>query len=299
MTDNKPPVHSKPNFNRNSIPDDLHKMRAVLGDLLDEIGKEKNYFVKSEILNSLNNINAFNFTEQIPFLINQIKGTLYILAKKIKQDFMIRTKELAKEHDEFFRFTITITYQKDQNNDSKDSEKENQGYISAVYWSKRNSIVENGKVKKYIYKKIQNLSSKDPNSYNRSSFSAYGAPKWQVDECLKCDKQLSVVRNVMTRLSEIKRSLYWCSVISNDLIQELLKTSNENEFKLSASINKEQQELTPEEIKRREEIEYYEQIKKCKTKDEMWKFMMDYANQHSQDPDVIEFKKKTQGSYEE
>ena len=76
MADNKPPVHSKPNFNRNSIPDDLHKMRAVLGDLLDEIGKEKNYFVKSEILNSLNNINAFNFTEQIPFLINQIKGIL-------------------------------------------------------------------------------------------------------------------------------------------------------------------------------------------------------------------------------
>lgn len=297
-TEKKPPVHEKPEYRKSLIPDNLEEMRNVLGDLIDEIGKEKNYIVKDEVLGSLNNLNAFNFCESIPLLINQIKGTLYILAKRIKQDFIIRTTELAKEKDDFFKFTITIVYQRNDKDNYDNSEKENSGYISAIYWSKRNAIVENGKVKKYIYKKIQNQSTKDPNSYNRTSFSQQGAPKWQIDECMKCDKKLAVIRNVMNRLSEIKRSLYWCSVISNDLVNDLIKVANEQKFKLSADLKSEEKELTPEERERIEDYEYYEQLKKFKTKDEMFKFMFEYAQKHSQDPDAVEFRKKIKGESE-
>ena len=278
---------------------EFNEIRECFSQLVGEINTDNNSFVKDEILTAIKKFCDDEYSKSLPQEINKLKACLYIIVKKIKQDFINKTRLLAKQENEFFKFTITIGYTKFDKDDRLNDLAENVGFLSYVYWAERNTKVENGKVKKYLYRRIPFTKSTDDFSYKRAAFNFKNASKWQIDECILCEKKLAPIRKLLNRLTNLKRNYYLCNELTQKLLTDVLLDSEKNKLNLNSNLKKSESNLTPEEIKRREEIEYYEQIKKCKTKDEMWKFMMDYANQHSQDPDVIEFKKKTQGSYEE
>ena len=263
LNNNKLPlVHKKPDFNGIKAADDLETLKEIYETLVDSIGNKSKPVIKDEVLASIQNFNAFSFCSDLPQKINQIRASLYVMALRIKQDFILRTTELAKQENEFFKFTITLTYSKTENqSDEELTDQMNKGYLSGIYWSKRNAIVENGKVKKYIYKTLPMPQSKNKNTseYTRKSFAYQGASKWQIEECLICEKKLATIRNILNRLSDIKRNLHWCSVFTNDLLSVMIKESNDIKYKLTSNLNS---EIHEEENKtKNEDLDIWNSIK--------------------------------------
>lgn len=242
-TTNTPPTHKKPDFDLNREENDLKIIQQIIDSLIENSDDEDSYVIKDEVYSSINNFIACTCLSNLPEKIDQIRAALYILVNKIKSDFITRTTLLAQQENEFFKFTITIITSKNKNSESKTSDK----FLEAIYWSKRNASVENGIVKNYYYTRIPLPNDKNEElkiTYNRKSFSSKGASKWQIDECCECEKKLAVIRNVLKRLSDIKRSLLWCSIFTDNLVKILQSETDENQKLLSANI---QSEKTDEE----------------------------------------------------
>lgn len=259
-TINTPPTHKKPDFELNREENDLRIIQQNINSLIDNSDDEESYIIKDEVFSSINNFIACTCLANLPEKVDQIRASLYLLVKKIKSDFITRTNLLSQQENEFFKFTITIITSKNKNSENKNGD----DFLEAIYWSKRNASVENGIVKKYYYTRIPFPTGKDDevkNTYNRKSFSSKHASKWQIDECCNCEKKLAVIRNILKRLSDIKRNLLWCSIFTDNLIKNLQNESEEKQKLLSANIHNEKSDEEKIELQRKQAKKDFYSIK--------------------------------------
>lgn len=253
----KNPTHKKPEYNLARENEDLKVIRQNLLNIDDAIGTEERCLIRNEVLESINNFSACTCFNSVPEKIDQIRGALFLLVNKIKEDFINRTTLLAKQENEFFKFTITLVH---SNRSSKNSNVEYKNFLEGIYWSKRNAKVDDGKIVNYYYTRLPSFQSKDETKkvYTKRSFSNQGASKWQIEECLKCEKNLTVIRNILYRISEIKRHLFWCGSFTDTLVKKLQTEIKDNQEMLTANINKEK---TDEEIiadkRKQEKFDFY------------------------------------------
>lgn len=264
-----------------TIDNEFEDIRECFSQLVGDINTENSTPVKDEVINLIMQFCEDEYSKSLPDVINKLKACLYVIAKKIKQDFINKTRLLAKQENEFFKFTITIGYTKFDEDDRLNDLAENVGFLSYIYWAERNTKVEDGKVKKYLYRRIPLSKNTDDFSYKRAAFNYRKAPKWQIDECLLCEKKLAPIRKLLNRLTNLKRNYFLCNELTQKLLAEVLKDSEENKLNLNSNIKNSEVELSPEEIARREEVAYYDHIKTLKSPEEIKNFMMEYALKHS------------------
>lgn len=205
----------------------IDSLRKLATQLLDEIGNSKSngISISDDFLNDIEYVSNTIYKDNITKNIDLFKLALYVLARKIRQNFI----EETSKHEEFFVFAMSINFKKSflDYEEFKNTSPERSGYLESLYWAKRNVIKKDGKVLKHIYKRIPYKANREM-SYTRRDFQKENAPKWQIDLCLKYDSQLAYIRRILKTLANIKRELKWSNDFSHKIINAV-KTNSELE----------------------------------------------------------------------
>ena len=163
----------------------MQKQEFEFGDLVDT--------------SELNEICINSLNAQLKGDMDFIKLVMFIYALKLKEEFLKRAFEIAKEKNIFFQYTINIYWRKDPLtfNQIYRTNPELSGHVDGIWWCKK---IGRKRKTTFSIERIPVNSTKK--KYTERSFS--GASNWEKELIMEYEEKFAIIRSVLSDIKEIK-----------------------------------------------------------------------------------------------
>lgn len=188
-------------------------------------GKSESSIAENE-LNNIKNLVTTVIKDDYHNNIELLQMCLFLYAKKLKEQFNLESIKVAKEQKSFFKYTVNISWHKNDFFYSKlNSNPEMSGYMDSILWYRKDGRkIPDGKggLKVVYYFKRLPISNVQECLYRRGDFR--GSAIWEKELIMKYEVQFQMIRKLQKQLSDYKRQSHFM----NNTFEKILETIKTN-----------------------------------------------------------------------